>query len=95
MTTYFELKAAARSQYVWNLKAGNHEVILTSEVFKDKDVALNCIAAVKKNASEEKRFLRRVAKDGQFFFELINELGKTLGRSERYKAEAGRDKDIS
>ena len=32
MAGEFELKAAAGGQYMWNLKAGNHEVILTSEL---------------------------------------------------------------
>ena len=29
MSGYFELKPAAGGQFMWNLKAGNHEVILT------------------------------------------------------------------
>ena len=46
-----------------NLKAGNHEVILTSERYTGKAAAENGIASVKTNAHDE-HFHRKTAKDG-------------------------------
>lgn len=95
MAGEFELKAAAGGQYMWNLKAGNHEVILTSELYKSKDAALNGIESVRKNAADDARFERKVAKNGQHFFVLTAGNGQTVGKSEMYQTESGRDNGIS
>ena len=94
MSGYFELKAAAGGQLVWNLKAGNHEVILTSQLYKSKDDALSGISSTKSNAADDKRYERKTAKDGQFYFVLTAANGQTIGKSEMYKAEAGRENGI-
>ena len=40
MSGYYELKAASGSQHTFNLKAANHQVILTSETYATKQAAL-------------------------------------------------------
>ena len=50
MSAHFEIKRAKDGQFMFNLKAGNGEVILTSELYKVKRSALNGIASVQKNA---------------------------------------------
>jgi uncharacterized protein len=94
MAGVFELKGAAGGQFMWNLKAGNHEVILTSELYKAKTSALAGIESVRKNVADDARFERKTAKDGQVFFVLTATNGQTIGRSELYQAEAGRDNGI-
>jgi uncharacterized protein len=94
MSGYFELKAAAGGQVMWNLKAGNHEIILTSELYKARESALNGIASVKANVPDDKRFERKAAKDGQFYFVLTAGNGHAIGKNEMYRAEAGRDNGI-
>jgi uncharacterized protein len=64
MAGYFKLKAASGGQFMFNLKAGNHEVILTSERYTSKAAAENGIASVKTNAPNDQHFHRKVAKDG-------------------------------
>ena len=51
MASHFELKNAANGQFMFNLKAGNGEIILTSETYKSKESALNGIESVRKNAA--------------------------------------------
>jgi len=46
----FELKKAKNGQFHFNLKAGNGQVIATSEMYTTKAAALNGIESVKKNA---------------------------------------------
>ncbi len=51
MAAKFELKKTASGQYRFNLKAGNGEIIATSESYTTKASALNGIESVKKNAA--------------------------------------------
>jgi uncharacterized protein YegP (UPF0339 family) len=52
MAGKFELKTAASGQIHFNLKAGNGEVIATSEMYESKSAALNGIESVRKNAAD-------------------------------------------
>ena len=61
MAGYFELKPASDGQFMFNLKAGNHEVILTSERYTSKASAENGIASVKTNAPNDALFQRKTA----------------------------------
>lgn len=51
MAAKFELKKTSSGQYRFNLKAGNGEIIATSENYTTKSSALNGIESVKKNAA--------------------------------------------
>ncbi|RUT65501.1 DUF1508 domain-containing protein [Morganella morganii] len=54
---YYELKKSAKKDasqpYYFVLKAGNHEIIATSEMYASKQGALNGIASVQKNGPSE------------------------------------------
>ena len=50
MAGKFELKKSANGQFHFNLKAGNGEIIATSEMYTTKDAAKNGIESVKTNA---------------------------------------------
>ena len=39
MTGYYELKRSGETGYMFNLKAANHETILTSQIYTGKDGA--------------------------------------------------------
>ena len=95
MAAVFELKKAANGKYMFNLKAANNEIVLTSETYNDKTGAEGGIAAVKKNAAEDKNFERKTTTDGKPYFSLKSgDNGQNLGRSETYSTEAARDKGI-
>ena len=48
----FEIKKTAKGQFHFNLKAGNGEIIATSEMYESKASAKNGIESVKKNAAD-------------------------------------------
>ena len=50
MAGEFVIKKSSGGQFCFNLKAGNGEIILTSELYKAKASAVNGIESVKKNA---------------------------------------------
>lgn len=54
MAGKFELKSTNSGQYSFNLKAGNGQIIATSEQYKTKAAALNGIESVRKNAGDAK-----------------------------------------
>ena len=54
MAGKFELYTDARSEYRFRLKAGNEEIIATSEGYKSKASAINGIESVQKNAPDAK-----------------------------------------
>ncbi len=54
MAGKFVLSKGKSGQYHFNLKAGNGEIIATSESYKSKAAALNGIESVKKNAADAK-----------------------------------------
>ena len=95
MAGYFELKPAAGDQFMFNLKAGNHEVILTSETYTAKAGAENGIESVRKNAADDARFVRKTSKKDEPFFVLTAANGQTIGKSEMYSSVAAMENGIA
>lgn len=95
MAGYFELKAAAGGKFSFNLKAANHQVILTSEVYSSKAAAETGIESVKKNAPDDKRYERKVAKDDSPYFVLTATNGQTIGKSEMYSSASAMENGIA
>lgn len=94
MPGIFELKTTASGKYMFNLKAGNHEIILTSEQYESKSAAQNGIESVKKNAANDDRFERLESKSGQPYFVLKAGNHEVIGRSEMYSSASARDNGI-
>ena len=91
----FEIKTRKNGEFQFNLKAGNGQIILTSEGYTTKSACLNGVASVKKNSQEDSRFDRLTAKNGKFYFNLKATNGQIIGTSEMYEAVAGRDNGIA
>jgi uncharacterized protein YegP (UPF0339 family) len=94
MAGKFELKTAANGKFHFNLKAGNGQIILSSEMYDTKVAAENGIASVTKNAGEEARYERRKAANGIPFFVLKAGNGEVIGRSEMYSSDAAMETGI-
>ncbi len=93
---YFKLfKSDKNGDYYFNLKAGNHETILQSQGYADKSGAENGINSVKTNASDDNRFERKEAKNGQFYFNLKAANGQVIGKSEMYTTKASMENGIA
>jgi len=95
MAGYFELKTAAGSQFMFNLKAPNHQVILTSESYASKAGAEGGIASVQKNATSDERFQRKTAKDNSPYFTLVALNGEVIGTSEMYSSTSAMEAGIA
>lgn len=100
----FVIKPAKSGGYVFNLKAGNGEIIAVSEVYNSLDSCKNGVQSVKTNAPEaaledqtapdfttEKnpKFEMYTDKAGEFRFRLKAKNGQIIATGEGYKAKAG------
>lgn len=90
---YYELKKGAK--YSFNLKAANHEVILTSQTYESKASAENGIESVRKHGGDDGNFERKTSSAGQPYFTLKASNGQVIGTSEMYSSEAARDNGIA
>ena len=91
----FEIKTRKDGEFQFNLKAGNGQIILSSEGYKTKASCLNGIASVKNNSQEDKRFEKLVSKNEKFYFNLKATNGQIIGTSEMYESTASRDNGIA
>ena len=73
---------------MFNLKAPNGRIILTSERYKTKASALNGIKSVKTNAKKKGAFDRRKKNSGPYFV-LVARNNEIIGRSEIYSSSTG------
>ena len=94
MTGYFELSKSSDGQFRFVLKAGNHETILTSELYKTKAAAENGIESVQKNCGEAARYEKKVAANGKHHFNLKAANHQVIGSSQMYASEAACDNGI-
>lgn len=94
---------ATKIGFVFNLKAGNGEVIATSEVYTTEAACMKGVESVRKNATEAKledqtvaevaavtnpKFEMYTDKAGEFRFRLKARNGEIIAVSEGYKAKA-------
>jgi uncharacterized protein YegP (UPF0339 family) len=89
MAGRFVVSKGADGQDYFRLKAGNGEVVFTSQGYKSRKSCLNGIESVRKNAQDPKRFECQVAKDGREYFVLKAANGQVIGKSQMYKSASG------
>lgn len=90
----FELYKDKAGEFRFRLKAGNGEIILASEGYKQKASAKNGIESVRKNAANDARFERRETKGGAPRFNLKASNGQVIGTSESYSSDSARENGI-
>ena len=95
MAAKFELKKAANGRIMFNLKANNGEVILTSEMCVAKAAAKDGVAAVRVNAPHDARYDRQTAANGQRYFVLKAPNGRVLGKGEKYSSPQAMEDSIT
>lgn len=94
MAGKFELKTSTNGKFFFNLKSGNGQVILSSEMYESRAAAENGIASVKKNAVDDANYDRKTAASGDPFFSLKAANGQSIGRSEVYSSAAAMENGI-
>ena len=95
MASAFVLSKNAAAKFRFNLRGGNNEIILTSELYAAKSGALSGIESVRNNATDANRYDRRTASNGSPYFVLTATNGEIIGTSEMYSTNAARDNGIS
>jgi len=95
MAAKFELKQSDGGKFMFNLKAGNGEVILTSQTYADKSGAKSGIESVKAHAKSDTNFERKTASNGQPFFTLNASNGQIIGKSEMYSSTSAMENGIA
>lgn len=95
MAGKFELKTSANGKFHFNLKAGNGQIILSSEMYETRAAAEGGIESVKKNAADDARYERRTATNGDPYFVLKAGNGQEIGRSEMYKSSDAMENGIA
>ena len=91
----FVITKRVNGEFQFNLKAGNGETILSSEGYSTKSNCQNGIESVKRNAVDEAKYDRKIASNGKFYFTLEAINGQTIGISELYESESGRNNGIT
>jgi uncharacterized protein YegP (UPF0339 family) len=92
----FEIfKSDKNGEFYFRLKAGNGEIILSSEGYKSKASCKSGIESVMKNCQEESRFDRKQAANGKWHFSLKSGNGQVIGTSQMYATEAGMNNGIA
>ncbi|MEX0314285.1 YegP family protein [Flagellimonas sp.] len=91
----FEIKTDKSGQFRFNLKAGNGQVILSSEAYTTKAACENGIESVKTNSQDDNRYDRKTAKDGSPYFNLKASNGQVIGASEMYSSSSAMENGIA
>jgi len=89
MAGKFECYKDKAGEYRFRLKAGNGEIILSSEGYTSKASCDNGIASVKKNCLDEKCFDNKQTDSGKYRFNLKSTNGQVIGTSQSYDSESG------
>ncbi len=90
----FVISKRKNGEFQFSLKAGNGQVILTSEGYVAKGGAENGIESVRKNASDVSRFEKKTSANGKHYFNLKAANGQIIGTSELYESNSARDHGI-
>lgn len=90
----FLVSKRKNDEFQFVLKAGNGEVILSSEGYASKANCMNGIESVRKNSQDDSKFEKKEAKDGRLYFNLKATNGQIIGASQMYASASGRDNGI-
>ncbi|MCC6546834.1 YegP family protein [Candidatus Sumerlaeota bacterium] len=90
----YHVSKSKHDQYFWNLRAGNGEKILQSEMYKEKQGALAGIESCKKSSADAKNYEKLVSKKEEPYFVLRAGNNEVIGTSEMYSSVQARDNGI-
>ena len=94
MAGTYDLHRSGATQYHWDLKGGNGERILSSELYNSKAGAENGIQSCRDNSPHDARYSRLTSKDNKPYFVLKAANGEVIGASETYNSEAARENGL-
>jgi uncharacterized protein YegP (UPF0339 family) len=95
MSGKFDLTRSSNGKFMFNLKADNGIVILTSQLYEAKSSAQQGIESVRANAPVDERFERLSSTSGEPYFTLKAAKGQVIGRSQMYSSTAAMENGIA
>jgi uncharacterized protein YegP (UPF0339 family) len=90
----FIIQTSKDQQIYFTLRAANHEVVLTSELYRSLDSTHQGIASVREHAPVDDNYERLDADSGEPYFTLRASNNHVIGTSEMYASWQMRDKGI-
>lgn len=90
----FVITTRTNGDFQFNLKAGNGEIILTSQGYSSKSSCSNGIESVRKNAPDDNRYEKKTSTNDKYYFNLKAGNGEIIGSSQMYESSSGRDNGI-
>lgn len=94
MTAKFEISSRSNGEFQFNLKAGNGQVILSSEGYSSLQACQMGVESVRMHSLNPTHFECNTAKDGSPYFSLKASNGQIIGKSEMYSSISARDNGI-
>jgi hypothetical protein len=81
-------------KFYFRLKAGNGQIILSSQAYANKASAKNGVESVQKHAEDDGNYERKEAANGKMHFSLKARNGQIIGSSQMYASPASMEKGI-
>lgn len=91
MAATFEISSRGNGEFQFNLKAGNGQVILSSEGYSSLPACQMGVESVRMHSVDPTHFECKTAKDGSPYFNLKASNGQIIGKSEMYSSMAACD----
>ncbi|MEO0453099.1 MAG: YegP family protein [Verrucomicrobiota bacterium] len=95
MAAKYILKKSSNGKFHFNLKSGNGQVILQSQMYADKASAKKGIQSTQKNCLNDQCFDRLSSSKQQPYFVLKSKNTQVIGQSQMYKSTASMNKGIA
>ncbi|MFM9952246.1 MAG: YegP family protein [Saprospiraceae bacterium] len=91
----FEIfQSETSDKFYFRLKAGNGQIILSSQAYASKASCKNGVESVKTNAASDANFERKEAANGKFHFNLLAANKQIVGSSQMYASKATMENGI-
>lgn len=91
----FEITKTKAGKFHFHLKAKNHQIILTSQSYKDLASAKKGARSVAKSAAKNTNFNIATARNGKLYFNLLAANKQIVGTSQMYTAKRSAQKGIA
>ncbi len=91
----FEITTRTNGEFQFNLKAANHQIILTSQGYSTRAGCENGIASVRENSQVDSNFERNKSANGKHYFNLKAANSQIIGTSEMYESTSSMENGIA
>jgi uncharacterized protein len=91
----FVISTRTNGEFQFNLKADNHQVILTSEGYTTRAACENGIKSVRTNSQNDSLFDRKKSTNGKDYFNLKATNGQVIGTSEMYESSSTMENGVA